>query len=170
MINKQGLWFLTLFSLMIVLGIYYVTMPNEIFENENIIKENNKKEEKVQKAEEVNSENTSYVETLKIELDEERTKLLETLKEVMNDNKKSSEDKNNAYEQIKEINNIKAKEELLIKKIKEKYSLDAYVKENENEVEIVIESKKHDIELANKIMKTVQENYNDPMNISVKFS
>lgn len=39
MINKKNLWFLTLFSLVLVLSIYYVTMPNEIFE---INKENNK--------------------------------------------------------------------------------------------------------------------------------
>lgn len=29
MINKKNLWFLTLFSLVLVLSIYYVTMPNE---------------------------------------------------------------------------------------------------------------------------------------------
>ena len=28
--NKQNLWFLTLLSLILVLGIYYVTMPNEL--------------------------------------------------------------------------------------------------------------------------------------------
>ena len=27
MINKQSMWFLTLFSLVLVLGVYYVTMP-----------------------------------------------------------------------------------------------------------------------------------------------
>ena len=32
MINKKNLWFLTLFSLVLVLSIYYVTMPNEIFD------------------------------------------------------------------------------------------------------------------------------------------
>lgn len=29
MINKQNLWFVTLFSLILVLGIYYVTMGDE---------------------------------------------------------------------------------------------------------------------------------------------
>ena len=32
MINKKNLWFLTLFSLVLVLSIYYVTMPNEVFD------------------------------------------------------------------------------------------------------------------------------------------
>ena len=31
MINRKNLWFLTLFSLILVLGIYYITLPSEIF-------------------------------------------------------------------------------------------------------------------------------------------
>ena len=34
MINKKNLWFLTLFSLVLVLSIYYVTMPSEVFDKE----------------------------------------------------------------------------------------------------------------------------------------
>ena len=30
MVNKQGLWFLTLTSLALVLSVYYITMPNEL--------------------------------------------------------------------------------------------------------------------------------------------
>lgn len=168
MINKQGLWFLTLFSLILVLSIYYITMPNEIFENENIVAE--EKETKEDKTKEVNSENTSYIETLKVELDSERSKILDTLQSVINDSGKSSEDKNNAYEQMKEINNIKAAEEKIEKQIKDEYSLNAFVKQEDTSVEIVIDSDKHDVNLANKIMKTVQTNFSNPMNISVKFS
>ncbi len=32
MINKQNIWFITLFSLILVLGIYYVTVPNNTLE------------------------------------------------------------------------------------------------------------------------------------------
>ena len=35
MINKKSIWFLTLFSLIIVLSIYYVTMPSELLLNTN---------------------------------------------------------------------------------------------------------------------------------------
>ena len=40
MINKEHLWFLTLFSLVLVLSVYYITMPsdmllsNQVFDNE----------------------------------------------------------------------------------------------------------------------------------------
>ena len=30
MMNKKNLWFLTLFSLVLVLSVYYITMPKEL--------------------------------------------------------------------------------------------------------------------------------------------
>ena len=34
MINKQKLWFLTLFSLILVLSVYYITMPDNLLKSE----------------------------------------------------------------------------------------------------------------------------------------
>ena len=33
MINKKNIWFLTLFSLILVLSVYYITMPSELLLN-----------------------------------------------------------------------------------------------------------------------------------------
>lgn len=169
MINKQGLWFLTLFSLILVLSVYYITMPNEIFKSEEIKEEattDNKKEE----ISEVNSQNTSYIETLKIELDSERAEILDTLQSVLNDKSKTSEEKNRAYEEMKEINDTKAIEDAITKKIKDEYSLESYVKQDDSKIEVVVEGKEHDVKLANKIMRTVQSEFDEPKSISVKFS
>lgn len=169
MVNKQGLWFLTLFSLILVLSIYYITMPNEIFKSEEVVaNDNNTKDDK--DTSEVNSQNTSYIETLKVELDSERAEILNTLEEILNDNSKSSSEKNKAYEQMKEINNLKASEEQIVKTINEEYKLDAYVKQEDSKIEVVIDSKEHDVKLANKIMRTIQSDFNEPMSIFVKFS
>ena len=35
MINKRNLWFLTLFSLILVLSVYYITMPSELLVSNN---------------------------------------------------------------------------------------------------------------------------------------
>ena len=43
MINKQNLWFLTLFSLILVLSIYYLTMPDEVLKTVKT-QDNNTKE------------------------------------------------------------------------------------------------------------------------------
>lgn len=169
MINKQGLWFLTLFSLILVLSVYYITMPNEIFENEKLIEEK-QKEVIEEETKEVNKENTSYVETLKIELDSERAEIIDTLQQIINDSNKTTEEKNEAYEQMKEINNIKGLEDQIMKKLKEDLSLNTYVKQDENKVEVIVEKDEHDISLANEIMRKVQEEYSEPMSISIKFS
>ena len=36
MINRQNMWFLTLFSLILILGVYYITLPSEIFSKNGI--------------------------------------------------------------------------------------------------------------------------------------
>ena len=44
MINKKSLWFLTLFSLILVLSIYYITMPSELLlttNTSNLLNEEN---------------------------------------------------------------------------------------------------------------------------------
>lgn len=171
MINKQGLWFLTLFSLILVLSIYYITMPNEIFKSEEVTEQTKEESDaKDEETSEVNSQNTSYIETLKIELDSERAEILDTLQEILNDKTKTSDEKNRAYEQMKEINNLKASEEQISKKIKEEYSLSSYVKQEDSNIEIVIDSDDHDVKLANKIMRSVQEEFDEAMSISIKFS
>ena len=165
--NRQGLWFLTLFSLILVLSVYYITMPNDMFRNSSVdVKEDT---DNVSTSS-VNSQNTSYIETLKVELDSERSEIINTLQSVLNDKNKSSDEKNKAYEQMKEINSIKASESNIEKKIKEEFNLNAYVKQDNSKIEIVVEGKDHDVKLANKIMRTVQSLFDDGMNISVKFS
>ena len=32
MINKQNIWFMTLFSLILILGVYYITLPNDLLQ------------------------------------------------------------------------------------------------------------------------------------------
>ena len=168
MINKQGLWFLTLFSLILVLSVYYITMPNEIFKSQEIIEENKANDSK-EEASEVNSQNTSYVETLKVELDSERAEILDTLQSVLNDKTKTTEEKIRNNE-IKKKNDNKAIEDEISKKIKDEYSLNSYVKQDDSKIEVVVEGKDHDIKLANKIMRTVQSVFNEPKSISIKFS
>ncbi len=31
--SKNNLWFLTLFSLILILGVYYITLPSDIFKS-----------------------------------------------------------------------------------------------------------------------------------------
>lgn len=163
MINKQKLWFLTLFSLILVLSVYYITMPSELL---TTTKNNTNKEEK--------STNVSVTETdvltaLQVEADEERAALAAEYNEILTNKDASTEEKNNAYDGLKEIDEIKAKEEELEKKLKNQLKLDSFIKIDSNNVSVTIKKKDHDYSLANNVMRLIQEEYQNKMYVSVKF-
>ena len=163
MINKQNLWFLTLFSLILVLGVYYVTLPNDLLEKINL------EEEKVEVTLTEEIEEESPLTALRVSLEEKRFENLEVLKEQLTNEQISTEEKNNIYSQLKYLNELQGKEENLEKKIKKEFELDCFVKIDDKDISLVCISSKHDVELANKIMRSIQSNYKEKMNISIKF-
>ena len=165
MINKQKLWFLTLFSLILVLSIYYITMPKEVFESKKeneVTKENDNK---------VNIEisDSSSLDVLRVSDDEARLKEIEDLRIVLTNVDSSIDEKNKAYEKLKLIEQNKGKEESLEDKIKSEFNLNSYVKINNNQIKITVVESKHNYELANNIIRSIQEEYNEKMYITVKF-
>ncbi len=166
MINKQGLWFLTLFSLVLVLSVYYITMPNEVFTNSIIDNDTSTDTKSVNK--EVSESN--YLATLKIELDEKRNESLKKYESILSDSNASTSDKNGAYEGIKNINSTKAMEEALVSKIKNELSLNSFVEVDSSKVLVVVDKKDHDVKLANKIMNLVQDEFSSYVSVSVRFS
>ena len=109
MIKKKNLWFLTLFSLVLVLSVYYVTMPNELLVANN--SSNTVKEEKV------DIEEANIIETLKSEDNNNTLEEINKLKTTIADSKTSTEDRNKAFDELKLLNQISSKEELLEEKI-----------------------------------------------------
>ena len=166
MINKKNLWFLTLFSLILVLSVYYVTMPNELLLTNNSATVNKTEEEN---KEVVVVDESDLLTSLRVESDEEVSKEIEELKVVLTDSKSSVEEKNQAFDKMKSLNNIKAEEEKLQNKIKEELNLSSFVKKTDDNIKVVISSNKHDTTLANKIMRLIQSNYDKKMYISVEF-
>lgn len=169
MINKQNLWFLTLFSLILVLSVYYITMPNDL-----LIASSSTTEEKSEVKEEKKEEQETVSETdnltaLRVSLDEERDKEKEELKTTMTKEDATTDEKNNAYEQLKYLSVIEGEEEKLEKLIKEKHNLNSFVKVDSNKITVVAAKKKHDVTLANNIMRTIQGEYNTKKTITVKF-
>ena len=76
---------------------------------------------------------------------------------------------NNAYEELKYLNEIQGKEEQIEKKIKEEEGLNCFTKIDNKDITIICISDKHDINLANKIMRRIQKEYKEKQNIIVKF-
>lgn len=165
MINKRSLWFLTLFSLILVLSIYYITMPSELLltTNKTNIEENKKTEPTI------SIEESDILVALRVESDEEMTKQIEDLRLVLTNTESSVEDKNKAYEKIKELNDTRGEEEKLENQIKENYKLSSFVKITENGISVTVNSNQHSESLANNIMRTIQSNYEESKYITVKF-
>ena len=168
MINKQNLWFLTLFSLILVLSVYYITMPSELLLTNNSNYETTSGSSD-SPTDTVNVEESDLLTAMRVSLDEERLSLQNTLRETLTSTEASTEDKNQAYEQLKHLNEVKGKEEALEKKIKENFKLDNFVKIDGNEIQVVVVSEEHNNELANNIMRAIQEEYEEKVFITVKF-
>lgn len=169
MINKKSIWFLTLFSLILVLSVYYVTMPSELLLTNNSDYTSNIDEEEETSTPTVEVNESSVLVALRVEAEEQMLDQMEELKSIINDTTKSVEEKNEAYEKMKSLNITRGEEEKIEKQISDTYNLKAFVKVDNNQIRVVIDSKEHNAELANNIMRTVQSNYGNQMYISVKF-
>lgn len=164
MINKKSLWFLTLFSLIIVLSIYYITMPSEL-----LISNKNKDKQNDNDQIAVNIEESDLLVALRVESDSEMESELETLKTVLTNEEKTTDEKNQAYEKIKSINNIRSEEENLEKKLKDELNINSFIKIDNDQIKVTIESDTHDTKLANDIIRSIQNNYKTYKYITVKF-
>ncbi len=168
MIKKQNLWFLTLFSLILVLSVYYITMPNDLLldsVNKTVTSTKKTKKEKVKQT----VKETDLLTAMRVSLEEEREEVMADLQKQLTSEEVSTEEKNNAYEQLKYLNELQGKEESLEKKIKKNLKVNSFIKIDNNEVTVVATSKKHDNTLANNIMRAIQEEYKEKMYITVKF-
>lgn len=161
MINKQSLWFITLFSLIIILSIYYFSADQTIIS----MSKNNKSESVI-----ANKTDDSNISVLKVTNDEATVSKIDELQNILLDTEATLEEKNNAYDELEVISSRKSKENELSELIKKDLKYDNFVKINNEQVSIVISSNEHSNDIANKIIKRVQEKFKDNVYVTVKFS
>ena len=162
MINKQSLWFVTLFSMILVLSIYYVTMKDDSLATIKSL-------DNTDQTEEVSVTSSSALVALRVADDEAVLAQMEDLQTVLLDETSTIEEKNNAYESLQTINANKGKESEIEEQILKEYNLDSFVKIKNDRISITIGSNEHDTKLASKIMNTVQNMYDVKMYITIKF-
>lgn len=163
MINKQNLWFITLFSLIMVLSIYYLTMSDDTLASINVNATTKDEGTKV-----VVSENDSLI-ALKVASEEALVTKLEELQNILLNAETTVEEKNKAYDELQALNKNEATKESIERKIKETYKLESFVAIDNNNIKINIASKIHDTKLANDIIRCVQAMYDSDIYITVKF-
>ena len=164
MINKKNLWFLTLTSIILVLAIYYVTMP---LGNDNMVlsSENNNTEKEVM----VTIEESEALTAARIEKQEQDLNDIKKLQEILLSDDKTVDEKNEAYEQIKYLNASKSTEEKLEKNINNSFELTSFVSIKNNTIKVTIANKEDSLDLANKIITMVNKETNNDYYVTVKF-
>ena len=170
MINKQGLIFLTLTSLILVLSVYYITMPNELLLTTNSLYTSNSVNNEIDtKNEKVIVEEVNTISAMKSIHSGERREKVKELNNKLISKELSLEEKNNIYEEIQVINKLEVMEEDIASIIKNEFKLDSFIKVNNDIIEVTINSKIHDKTLAAKIISSIEKKY-DNMYISVNFN
>ena len=162
MINKQSMWLLTLLSLVLILGVYYVTMPTDL------LKTNISSEEK-EKDITIDVKEVDELLAMKTTREEKASERVEKLEGILTDETSSIEEKNTAFEDLKVLNLNLSKEESLEAKIEKDFGIKSYIEINNKNIKVVINSKEHDSALANKIMRSIQEEYKEKMYIIIEF-
>ena len=163
MVNKQNLWFLTLFSIILVLSVYYIALPDKTL-SAIISGEETKSDKPKAKINE-----SDVLAALRVENDEMVLKAMNDLQATLLDEEKTAEEKNNAYEQLLNINLNKGRESTLESLILETYKLKSFIKIHDDVIKVTISSKDGSFENANNIIRTIQSQYDQKMYITVKY-
>lgn len=164
MINKKNIWFLTLFSLILALSVYYVTMPSEL-----LLDVYNNNGETKKDTDVIDIEETDIISVYRLEQETKINEELDVLKLILLDNEASIDKKNEAYTKMQNLQKIKGLENLIEDQIDQELKLKAFVKIQDNTINVIVRNDKHDVSLANKIMNLVQKHFEEKKYISVKF-
>lgn len=160
MINKQNLWFITLFSLILVLGIYYLSIGDDSL---NVLANEEKEKTTISITE------SDSLAALRVAEDENTIAKIESYQNTLLDSATTMDEKNEAYDSLQIISKQKSKAEEIEKIIRKEFSLNSFIKFDKDQINITIASKEHSNELANKIIRSVQNLYKEQMYITVKF-
>lgn len=161
MINRRNLWFLTLFSLILILGVYYITLPSEIFKNNESTTVNSE-------IDVITTENDKLI-ALRVERDEKIETTMRDLQDKITSPDTTSDAKNAAFEELQILNLAKGKEQLLEDKIEDEFKIKSFVQIDGDNIKITISSTEHNKTIANNIMRSIQENFKDKKYITIKF-
>ena len=163
MINKEHLWFLTLFSLILVLSVYYVTMPSDLLLSNQTYDKQNTEEVSL------DIEESDILTSLRLDLEESRENEKKELQTILTNSESSIEEKNIAYEKISHINSVYNEEEKLEKEVKNCCNIESFIEVNNNEINVVGLSSNHSKSLANDIMRAIQAKYDEQVIVTVNF-
>ena len=161
MINKQNLWFITLFSLILILGIYYVSMPSDSL---TVFSGNT-----TDTSQAIEVTESDIIIAMKVEEEEKMLSQMDDAQKILLDETASVEDKNEAYKTLQFLNSQKGKTMEIEKIIKDEFNYEAFAKIDGSKISITVSNKNGDVKIANSIISRIQKLYDTQMYITVKF-
>lgn len=180
LLKKQTVWLLTMLSLVVVLSVYYITSPEPNQGNlatvEEQQEENAVNEEAVEEVESEDGEtiisgiaSDEQFEALRLDLEDARSQMKEEFQEIVASTDLPVEQRNDAYEKMKELDNISQKEGTLETLIKTMGYDDALVRADGDKVRVTVKAKEHSAAEANEIIQMVRNELGSLQAVAVTF-
>jgi stage III sporulation protein AH len=177
LLKKQTVWLLTMLSLVVVLSVYYITSPEQQKGGELAGVEETKTDNKETAATE-SKDGTTVIsgiasdekfEALRMQLEEQRTKMKEDLQAIVASTDLPAVDRSNAIEKMNELDEIAQKEGVLETLIKSMGYDDALVRADGEKVRITVKAKDHSASAANEIIQMVRTELGSLQPVAVQF-
>lgn len=151
--NRQAITFLTLFSLILVLSIYYILLPPENTANEVA----------------VNNQEVSQIEALQKNLDKEREDLISENNAIIASSESDSDKIASALATISEAKETAALEAKITKTVNEAGFKNVFVEVENKTIKVVVDKKDGSVNDANSIIKIIMEETKNEYQVEVKF-
>lgn len=148
--NKQAFTFLTLFSLILVLSIYYIMLPP------------------ISKQETVSTPQTT-IEQLQETLDNKRKEIINKNNDIIAKESSTSNSISQALETISQTKNLSEKEQSIVSKIKELGYQEAYVEIDQQIIKATVLKKDASKQDASKVIQAILNLMNNEYQVEVKF-
>ncbi|SHN12440.1 SpoIIIAH-like family protein [Gracilibacillus kekensis] len=186
MLKKQTVWLLTMLSLMIVLSVYYLNSPSEgdlaYFDSDEqqeqttssttvdpLEQEETTESEDIEEMENADKLNTSSINTdeyfaaVRMEITNQRSMEKERLEGIFASSESSSDEKTEAYEAMKEIENLNKKETILEDTIKSLNGYEEVLVRNvsDNNVVVTVQTDSLSVTEANEIIQTAKDEFGE---------
>lgn len=196
MLKKQTVWLLTMLSLVVVLSVYYITSPDggmnsdvammqaeqeKSHQNEepkDVEAEKGEKQQDSMSEEVVESDDGAVISSVssddlftavRMEIEDSRNARKQELEEIIGSNSVSAEEKMKAYDEMKQLSDIKVKEKVLETLIKSKGYGDVLVQADGEKVRITVKAKEHSKKKANEIIHLVKTEISAMQDVLVTF-
>ena len=174
--NKQALAFLTMFSLILMLSVYYVTLPNDNMsvitqdgkaQSEAMMEEENKEENK-ENTKETEEKNTDEVLALQEEIEKKEDGEIHKQETIVSKDNTSSEDKQNAVAKMESIKDAKELQKKIVEALKQQ-NIKSAVEITDKNCIINVFNMENNMENAKKAMNAAYSITKDAYFIEVVF-